>query len=274
MEGWGRSCGAATIVNAVPTWRGAALGVSLTVKAHVRLSENMRTPLESFTANVCRAALESMGEPPYGVEAEVESEIPQSQGMKSSSAVANALILATADAVGRRLDAFTVLRFNAHICKSLGVSRTGALDDAAACLLGGVQVTDNLSERIVSSYPPKDECAVFLIPAGQVRKPVPRVFHAGVADSLLNAHRLARRGRYHDALNLNGVVYASAVGYDCTPIVSAFRAGASASGVTGNGPAYVALCEGSAVEEIAGAWRYLGEVIVTSVKGLEGAGSR
>ncbi|MEM3857148.1 MAG: shikimate kinase [Thermoprotei archaeon] len=261
MEGWGSSKGALTIVNALPTGKGAALGVELSVTARVRLLPGLTSRVEGYPEKVCFAALSRLGGGDYGVDVEVKSEIPWAVGMKSSSAVTNAIILATADALGSKIKAMDVLGLNAEINRGLGVSRTGALDDAAACLFGGIVVTDNLKDRLIQAYQPEPEVAVFLIPAGATRPKMPEKFRAGVCDCSLTAYSLAMRGNYHEAASLNGSVIAGQLGYSLKPVTSALRNGASSAGITGNGPAYAALACSDTVEKIAGEWTAMGRVI-------------
>lgn len=277
MFGEGESWGALTVVNALATGGGAALGVNL--KTTVKVSSERRegwapirpkASLGDLLSSVYEEFCYKMGVRPFELFASVETQLPSGVGMKSSSSVANALILALADAYNLKIEHSEVLSINTSASLKAGVSRTGALDDAAACLLGGVEVTDNLAGKILASYEAKREKAVFLIPHNAVRPSLNIRFGHLVRSVVETAHGLALRGRYHEALNLNGSVYAHAYGYDNTPIVEAWRIGASAAGITGNGPAYAALVEESMLEELCARWSAHGRLIVSETRNPEG----
>jgi shikimate kinase len=267
MQGEGVSHGAMTVVNAVSTGRGAALGVDLKVKVKVNILERETTVSTGSTLLdvVCKRFLERMGVNGLGVKLSIESEIPQAVGMKSSSAVVNALILALADALGTKLEAKQVLKMNAQYSREAGVSITGAIDDAAACLLGGIRVTDNTQDAIVKSYAAKEEKVVFLIPKGVTRVDFKSKIDASLKHNALTAYTLALIGKYYEAINLNGFVYAHAFGYPEEPIILARRCGAVACGLSGNGPACAALVEEENLEKLIECWGEIGRIIVSRV---------
>jgi len=275
LEGQGESHGALTVVNAVATGRGAALGVHLKVKAKVylkKLGSNTSTHRKDLVGVLCERVFDYLGVKGLAASSEVSTQIPASVGMKSSSSVANALILALADALGVKLSSNEVLMLNVESSRRAGVTYTGALDDAAACLLGGVQVTDNRNDRIVCSYSAKDEKVVFLVPYGYMRPDVNSCISSSLRENVSTAYSLALRGRYHDAINLNGSVYSAALGYPGEPSVVALRNGATAAGLTGNGPAYAALVSSSSLASLVDAWSGLGKTMVTEVYNGPGSG--
>ncbi len=77
------------------------------------------------------------------------SDIPVSRGLKSSSAAANAVIMATLDALGEQMDPLEAIRIGTKAAIAAKVSVTGAFDDACASLFGGVAITDNRSETLM-----------------------------------------------------------------------------------------------------------------------------
>jgi shikimate kinase len=74
-----------------------------------------------------------------------ESEVPMAAGLKSSSAAANATVLAALDALGvaDEVSREEACRLGVRAAREAGVTVTGAFDDASASMLGGVTVTDN-----------------------------------------------------------------------------------------------------------------------------------
>ena len=71
---------------------------------------------------------------------------------------------------------------------------------------------------------------------------------------------------YFKALNLNGLIYASALGFDSGIAIDALQAGAIASGLSGTGSSFVAVCDENSCDDIKDAWSSLeGRVIETEV---------
>ena len=96
--------GAATIVNAIATGRGAAFGITLEADAVVELERGngdivLRGSAEGndLISGCARAvATKALGNSEVTGEVHIKSDIPISRGLKSSSAVSNAVVLATA----------------------------------------------------------------------------------------------------------------------------------------------------------------------------------
>jgi len=271
--GVGVSWGALTVVNALVTGRGAAIGVELRTRVEVSseakegwISVRATGSAGDLLGAVYDEFLRKTNVQPFDIRALITTDLPSGMGMKSSSSVANALILALADAYNLTMSHTDVLSINTSASIRAGVSYTGALDDAAACLLGGVAVTDNRLGIILRRYPAKPEKAIFLIPQNLQRPDVTKKLSSNMRCSLVTAHRLALIGRYHEALNINGAVYAYAYSYPNQPTLEAWRLGASAAGITGNGPAYVALAENGVFEEIAKKWSAYGRLIITQTR--------
>jgi shikimate kinase len=68
------------------------------------------------------------------------------------------------------------------------------------------------------------------------------------------AHQYGLDGNIFGALTLNGLLYTSAFGHDATVAFDAIKAGALAAGLTGTGPAVVAIAKPDNVEDIKDAW--------------------
>ncbi len=115
--------GAGTIVNAIATGKGAAFGLALRatataetrpegfgVRVHVPASIDPALAQSSATRVLRRSRRKA------GLEVSVDSEIPASRGLKSSSAVANAVVLAGARALGLDLEAHQIIRMDWGRC--------------------------------------------------------------------------------------------------------------------------------------------------------------
>ncbi|MCW4034114.1 MAG: shikimate kinase, partial [Candidatus Bathyarchaeota archaeon] len=157
------SHGAATIINAIATGKGAAVGVDLWTKATVTLtdepnvvetkilsdqSENPVLAQKTVEQVLCHFKVDNQ----FGAKVETQSNIPIARGLKSSSAAANAIALATTAALERSLDDVDLVKLGVQGALDAKVSITGAFDDACASYFGGVVVTDNFERKILKRF--------------------------------------------------------------------------------------------------------------------------
>jgi shikimate kinase len=263
LHGTGRAGGALTVVNAIPVGRGAAGGLDLETRARVEV-QRQAGPVEvqvedhpdadPSLAEACVAAVADHAGTPLGGRVETTSEIPIARGLKSSSAAANAVVLALLDALDREPEPRTVLEIGVEAARRAGVTKTGALDDAAASLLGGLVVTDNREDRVERREPLNtDHAVVLLVP--QRRQPTASV--EGLEDARPVAQRslaLVDEGAWRHALTLNGLGVAASTGQGLDPAYRALGNGATAAGTTGTGPAVGAVCPPDATALVRRAW--------------------
>ena len=255
MKGKGLSHGAGTIVNAIANGRGAAFGLDLRTEAEVELdsSGSIEVVIEGFEGEATELAercvrnvLDRLAKREgYGAKVTTRSQIPISRGLKSSSAAANAVVLATLDALGEDLDPIKAIRIGTKSAVEAKVSVTGAFDDACASLLGGVVLTDNRVEKVLRHERfPQGLKAVIHVPGFQVRKgSLPLDRFKAVSPAAEASFERARRGRYREAMVINSLACTSALGLSMEPTYRALAAGAFAAGLSGTGPATVVLVE-------------------------------
>jgi len=248
------SHGAATIINAIATGKGAAIGVDLWTKVRVQITDKpgiiqgkiVSDPSENpvLIEKTVRRVLKHFNlEEKFGAKVETWSNIPIARGLKSSSAAGNAIVLATVAALNKNLDDLTVVNLGVDGAIEAKVTITGAFDDACASYFGGVVVTDNLKKRIVKRFEIKEKLAIlFYVPAKKaytISSDVRRMKE--VASLVKIAYKEALKGNHWAALTLNGVIYSSALGYNPSIAVDALMAGALAAGLSGTGPAVTAI---------------------------------
>ncbi len=141
--------GAATIVNAIALGKGAAFGVDLWTKAEVKLTDEpgivkaeiTSDPKEStllIEKTVLRVLQRFSLEKSFGAKVKTQSNIPIARGLKSSSAAANAVALATTAALGKTLDDLEIVKIGVEAAFDAKVTVTGAFDDACASYFGGI----------------------------------------------------------------------------------------------------------------------------------------
>ncbi len=271
------ACASATVVNAIAAGRGATFAIDLRVRAEVELTGRpgevvgrvADDPAESpKLIEICaRKVLKQLKlHRTYGAEVTTRSEVPIAVGLSSSSAAANATVLATFAALGRKPRPRVALNLGIDAALEAGVTITGAFDDAAASYLGGGVITDNLERRILRRFRIDPVLRVLIhVPPSRLYTSqinVPRV--KLIAELVDAAHKRALTGDIYGALTINGLLYSRALGHDPAIAIEAMRAGALAAGLTGTGPAVVALARQKSIAGIKRAWQgRAGKIIVT-----------
>ncbi len=243
--------GAATIVNAIPTGTGAAFGITLEADAEVRLHDGPSFVYSghgegaALVEGCVRAVLDCAGLKKMGADVTVESDIPVSRGLKSSSAVSNAVVLAATRAAGTLTDDTRVLWTAIDESLKAGVTVTGAFDDASACYFGGAVVTDNRERRILSRGKVDPSLSVVIhVPERRITKASVKTLDFGPARPMIeDAIRHAMAGEYAKAMEINSRACSEVLGLTEEVAELARAAGAVASGISGTGPATVILAK-------------------------------
>jgi shikimate kinase len=203
-----------------------------------------------------------------GALVETVSEIPASRGLKSSSAAANAILMAGLEALGRTLEPLDIVNMGVDCAVEAGVTLTGAFDDAVATMFGGAVLTDNENRSIIS-WPevPPDLRVLFLFTERKIQKgSLNREAFAPIHDQVQEAFQLAVDGDVARAITLNGRAYAPIVGVDDAPAPAALAAGAWAAGMTGTGPAIAVVYTVEAEEAVLAALApFQGTIVRTRV---------
>jgi len=277
MHGEAIAYGAVTIVNALATGRGAAVGIDLWTKARADLNRNgaietriLSDPKEKTRlADTCvRAVLDRFGSPDLGANVETDSNIPVARGLKSSSVAANAVVLATLAALGKKARPEEVLDIVAEASLKAGVSVTGAYDDASASFYGNVVVTDNTLRKMLRTFPVEDLTVLLLVPPQKsytINVDLERI--RSVSGQVEVAHREALAGKYWNAMTLNGLIYAPVLNLPSEAIVESLQAGALAAGISGKGPAYAVVVREEPKEPVLDVLRkHKGDIIISRTR--------
>ncbi len=264
MHGVATASGAITFVNALATGIGAAAAITLDVKAEVDLEVDRRpgpgaitiaspsdTPLVRAAVGAALERFAAGGTPT--VQVRIRSSIPPACGLKSSSAVSGAVLAAVARAVGVAADAATLARMSADLSQRIGLSATGAFDDAFAALAGGAVITDNAARAVLWSGEAPTGLAVLLwIPTARHRPSTEwhDRFRARAAEAR-SAIDAALGGDLVGAMERNSELVESVLGYDYGELRRCLaERGATASGVSGLGPALVVLAPPERAEAV------------------------
>jgi shikimate kinase len=256
--------GAISIVNAIASGRGATAGVKLSTEAEVEIEEtkgewevtfNGRRWSPGLAIETARRAISSAGKDPNAFSGRVRttSMIPVGVGLKTSSSSSTAIALAIlASLGGAAVDPKRVLDCSVEASLASGASVTGALDDAAGCLLGGINMTDNIERKIVGSKPlDKSLKVVIVVPETQsTRRTVNPEFIRKFGSLTDFFFDMSLKGEYWEAMLLNGMAYSSILKYDPFPALRAVELGALGAGLSGTGPSVAAVFDPSKQTEI------------------------
>ena len=268
MDATARAPAAGTVLNALANSRGAAFAIDAYTTATVSLDPDAEVTAEvagnpdadtGLVERCLELVVEAYGDGEGG-HVRTESEVPMAAGLKSSSAAANATVLATlaaltvpvGDGAGgpSRLEA---ARIGVRAAREAGVTVTGAFDDASASMLGGVTVTDNDADELLAREPIDWDVLVWTPPetAYSADADVERCRRiAAVADFVLET---ALDGRYREAMTVNGFAFCAALGFSAEPLIEALPEADGVS-LSGTGPSVTAIGPPSGLETVEKRW--------------------
>lgn len=291
-----RSPGSATIVNAIATGSGSAFGINLDIVAEVRSTSSgikcsPDLDIDTSLMEICaknvfkhyqinfednKEDLRSV-EDVIGIEISTKSDLPPASGLSSSSALSNAVTLATSELIVDEFDKKPMNDLeivNLAIDSSLeaGVTITGAFDDATASYFGGVTVTDNINREIIIKEKMDNHKLLIYMPNIDSMTANSDVKRMKLLAPLVEmAFEKASQKEYYTALNLNGILYSNALDFDTKIAIDALSAGAIASGLSGTGSAYVAIVNNESKDNVKDIWNSYtdsGRIIETEVDNL------
>ena len=263
MRGRASAPAAGTVLNALANGYGSAFAIDADTEATVHLDDSGEVTGEvagepdadtRLVERCVERVLEGHGDAATGGSVHTQSEVPMASGLKSSSAAANATVLATLDALGvDGVDRLVACRIGVEAARDVGVTITGAFDDASASMLGGVTVTDNRADELLHRDQPDWDVLVYT--------PDERAFSADadvarcerVAPMADVVYELATDGDYERAMTLNGLAFCAALGYPTEPIVEGLPD--AAVSLSGTGPSYTAVGDRATLESLAERWR-------------------
>ena len=272
--------GSATIINAIATGFGSAFGIGLNIKCEAKSIDSGIKCYNDVGASTDLMDLcvdkvferYSVDKNDFGLEIKTESTLPMASGLSSSSASSNAIVAISSNIISEEfnlspLTDLEIINLGIDASIEAGVTITGSFDDATASYFGGVVVTDNKNREFIIKEKMDDYKILVYMPN----------FHAKSGDSDVNrmkvlaplvetAFDFAKSKDYFKALNLNGLIYASTLGFDSSIAIDAIQSGAIASGLSGTGSSFVAVCDDGSIDNIKDVWSSReGRVIETAV---------
>ncbi len=248
--------GAVTVLNAIATGIGAAIGINTFSKVTIEPSEQdifeINPPMsDGRLIEACLHEFKSQ----YGVELgglkiTTTSPFPPSRGLKTSSAISTALVKGLATYFQMDLSISQIIELAANASINAMVSITGAYDDAYACYFGGVVYTDNKKKEVLGMFnAPTGFDVLLLVPKDDL--PKTRVNVDNIDRSLLAEARNAFEERkLFEAIYYNTMAYAPLLHPNFAHIEKIEELGAEIVGLNGAGPSLFAVCKPSRTKQI------------------------
>jgi len=263
MEGQAAAPAAGTVLNALATGIGSAFAideyttatVSLTGESGVEGQIAGADDADTRLIERCVELVTAQYGDSQGGTVRTESEVPMAAGLKSSSAAANATVLATLDALdaGDAVTREDAARIGVEAARDVGVTITGAFDDASASMLGGVTVTDNTSDELLARKPREWDVLVWTPPEKAYSADADVERCQQIAPMAELVADLALDGNFERAMTVNGLAFCAALGFDAEPMVEAMVAADGVS-LSGTGPSFTAVGDREALEPIRDRW--------------------
>ena len=249
--------GAISIVNAIATGKGAALGISKKINVEMETSNGKGVVIEAEKKSMSSRLINKVIEKiipknelsKTKLKILLDSEIPTGYGLKSSSAISTAVAMVCAKLFKPGMSDFEILNAGVSASIETKVSLTGAYDDACACYYGGFVITDNYNRKIIHS----EKClnrvsAVIFVPKSRKRGNI-RKLNAS-SDIFEQAWNLAKKSDYWGAMNLNGLATSNILSSEPKIISELIENGALGASVSGNGPSIAAIVQNDTIPKI------------------------
>jgi shikimate kinase len=262
--------GAISIINAIATGKGSTLGISLKVKAKITLEPGFSGISKNFANDklinkIIKSIIPNKILNNNFVSLNLTSDIPAGWGLKSSSAVSNAISLACYKLINDDIYDRAVLNTAVNSSLWAKVSVTGAFDDACACYYGGIILSDNYYKKLIKREQVNNDLWVIIfLPNGISRG---EILKLKLHKELFNhAFKLAFRGDYWKAMNLNGILINSILYNNYDPLLHALENDCLAVSYSGNGPAIAAVVYKENIEKLKNSLEnFNGRLIVSQV---------
>jgi shikimate kinase len=275
-----RSPGSATIINAIATGSGSAFGIGLDITCEAKsISNGIKCAndvgADTQLMDLCVQKVFNhygLDEADFGISLKTQSSLPMASGLSSSSASSNAIVKVASEIVVEEFDLkpltdLEVVNMAIDASLDAGVTITGSFDDATASYFGGVVVTDNRNRKFIIKEEMDEHDILIYMPDFHSKSGDSDVDRMRVMAPLVEtAYDFASKREYFKAINLNGLIYASALGFNSAIAIDALQAGALASGLSGTGSAFFAVVDEDSIGAVRDEWaKYEGQVIETAV---------
>jgi shikimate kinase len=272
MDGHASAPAAGTILNALATGIGGAFAIDRETTATVELTDDGDVTGDIVDAPAADTGLiercvervvAEYGDG-QGARVRTDSEVPMAAGLKSSSAAANAVVLATLDALDRDVPREDALEIGVRAAQDVGISITGCAAGAHASMFGGAVVADNTKNEFLGGGEVAWDVLVWM--------PAERAFSSDanaercerVAPMAEVVADLALDGAYERAMTVNGFAFCAALDFPTDPLLDALPHADGVS-LSGSGSSYTAVGKRDQLEKVQEAWsEYDGDTWLTT----------
>lgn len=241
---------AVSVLNATAAPYGAAIGIDVPLVVEISKAEGViliPEPVESGT--ILLESCITVFQTKTGLEVDdikllTRSPLPPAKGLKTSSAISCATIMALSLHYKHPLSLANIVMMSAEASLACGVSITGAIDDAYACFCGGLSFTKNRNQELISlKQAPSGLEAVLLIP----EKSKPKTEIKNLLKEVCNLQTKSALqhflvGDVIGAIRENTKAYAPVLLDDCSLITELSHFNCEVIGLNGAGPSLFALC--------------------------------
>ena len=240
--------GAVSLVNAIATGNGAAVGIDTFVKTTLEVKEGTGIYITSDNKTISSRLINKVIQNSVPkkqlektrLELDFQSNIPTGYGLKSSSAISTAVSMVCSKAFQRKFTDKKILKIGVESSIQTKVSLTGAYDDACACYYGGFNVTNNYKRNLVLRRPaPSNLQAIIFLPKSRKRGNLKKL--KNFKPAFEKAWELAKNGDYWNASILNGIATSSILNSNPELIFKLIEKGAIGATISGNGPSIMAI---------------------------------
>ncbi len=239
MNGVSVSCrGGISAISAFATGRGASAGIDLPLTVHMEEGRRYSHPEVLPTLDF----LDSKFGRGTDFHVEIDSWIPSSMGLKSSSAFTLGLVLSYTLLNGIELEDIELLRTAAEASIRNGTSITGALDDLCASYYGGLCLTDNRNGKILMRKDLPEYPLLIMFSDQKIRTGnLKNMDFSSLSRITEGMEGMVMAGRTFETMCLNGFLYGSILGIDSRMVGRLYEENAMYAGQSGKGPSLFAV---------------------------------
>lgn len=192
-----------------------------------------------------------------------KTNIPQGYGLKSSSAYTTSIIGGYANFSGTKLSKIEIANISSIVSKRMGISITGAFDDALASVTSRFVITDNFKNRVLKMEKFAKMKVIISLPnikrPDNIKEKLRKYDFSEAVNYVLKGH--IQKGAIE-----NGYLVARALDYPQEPLDTLINLGSSMVGYSGNGPALFATVNSDNIERIRKYMKKFGKIIETQMR--------
>jgi len=168
------------------------------------------------------------------------------------------------------ITALDACRIGVDAARDVGVTITGAFDDAAASMVGGVVVTDNDTDELLGRSTRNWEVLVWTPPERAYSADADVERCQRITEMAELVEELAHEGRFGEAMTVNGLAYSAALGFSTEPAVEAMGHAKGVS-LSGTGPSVVAVGDSASLAAVRAQWADRDGQLIETTTRTEGA---